>query len=142
DRPRPLLIGEAAGIAPMISLAERLRARHDADWTPLVLMGSEDSFPFRPRPSVIVVAGIPEGTIACMPLLESWGIASRLASRADLPGCFEGSVAELAKQWLHTLSTAGLAQVEIFASGPTLMLEATAGLAQKFALPCQVSVPE
>src|ERR1700722_18226857 len=59
---------------------------------PLVLLGSDTSFPFRPRPSVIIVPGIPTGVIACMPLLEEWGIASRLASTLDLPGCFEGAV--------------------------------------------------
>jgi dihydroorotate dehydrogenase electron transfer subunit len=142
ERPRALLIGGGVGIPPMIFLAERLRARHDADWKPLVLMGSEIPFPFRARPSSIVVSGIPDGSIACMPLLEEWGIASRLASRADFPGCFDGFVTELAQKWLQGLSASALAEVEIFACGPTPMLQATAGLARQFALPCQVSLEE
>ncbi len=77
-----------------------------------------------------------------MPLLEEWGIASRLASRADYPGCFDGFVTELAKKWLQSLSDAALAEVEIFACGPTPMLQATARLAGQFALPCQVSLEE
>src|SRR5215470_7622845 len=92
QRPRALLIGEGGGIAAVIALTDQLRVRQDAAWKPLVLLGSDVSFPFRPRPSVIVVAGIPDGTIACMPLLDEWGVASRLATRAGLPGCFDGAV--------------------------------------------------
>jgi dihydroorotate dehydrogenase electron transfer subunit len=142
ERPRALLIGGGVGIPPMIFLADRLRARKDAEWRPLVLMGSEIPFPFRARPSRIVVTGIPDGSIACMPQLDEWGIASRLASRADFPGCFDGFVTELAHRWLELLSPATLAQVEIFACGPTPMLEATAKLARRFNVPCQVSLEE
>jgi dihydroorotate dehydrogenase electron transfer subunit len=141
-RPRALLIGGGVGIPPMIFLADRLRARKDADWKPLVLMGSEIPFPFRARPSHIVVAGIPDGSIACMPLLDEWGVGSRLASRADFPGCFDGFVTALADRWLELLSPAGLAEVEIFACGPTPMLQATAKLARRFDVPCQVSLEE
>jgi dihydroorotate dehydrogenase electron transfer subunit len=142
ERPHALLIGGGVGIPPMIFLADRLRARKDAEWKPLVLMGSEIPFPFRTRPSRIVVAGIPDGSIACMPLLDEWGVASRLASRSDFPGCFDGFVTELADRWLELLSPAGLAEVEIFACGPTPMLEATAKLARRFNVPCQVSLEE
>jgi dihydroorotate dehydrogenase electron transfer subunit len=142
ERPRALLIGGGVGIPPMIFLADRLRARKDADWKPLVLMGSEIPFPFRTRPSRIVVAGIPDGSIACMPLLDEWGVGSRLASRADFPGCFDGFVTALADRWLELLSPAGLAEVEIFACGPTPMLQATAKLARRFDVPCQVSLEE
>ena len=64
DRPRPLLIGGGVGIPPMVFLADRLRSRTDARWKPLVLMGSEIPFPFRTRPSSIIVAGMPVGSIA------------------------------------------------------------------------------
>ena len=50
-------------------------------WKPLVLMGSEIPFPFKTRPSTILVPGIPAGSIAAMPLLDGWGVPSRLASR-------------------------------------------------------------
>jgi dihydroorotate dehydrogenase electron transfer subunit len=142
QRPRALLIGGGVGIPPMIFLADRLRARSDAQWQPLVLMGSEIPFPFRTRPSRIVVRGIPDGSIACMPLLDEWGIASRLASRADFPGCFDGFVTQLGDEWLRALSREGLAEVEIFACGPTPMLEATAKLARRYGVPCQVSLEE
>jgi dihydroorotate dehydrogenase electron transfer subunit len=142
QRPRMLLIGGGVGIPPMIFLAERLRGRTDADWKPLVLMGSEIPFPFRTRPSRIVVAGIPDGCIACMPLLDEWGVASRLASRSEFPGCFDGFVTQLAERWLEPLSPEGLAEVEVFACGPTAMLEATARLARRYGVPCQVSLEE
>ncbi|MDB6090870.1 MAG: dihydroorotate dehydrogenase electron transfer subunit [Gammaproteobacteria bacterium] len=142
ERPRTLLIGGGVGIPPMVFLAERLRSRSDASWKPLVLMGSEIPFPFRTRPSSIIVPGIPTSTIACMPLLEEWGIASRLASKSDFPGCFDGFVTALADAWLGSLGPAELAEVEIFSCGPTPMLEATAKVARRYGVPCQVSLEE
>lgn len=128
------LSADTASAGPVVSPAIAPSAP-TAAWKPLVLLGSDTPFPFRPRPSVIVVPGIPTGVIACMPLLEEWGIASRLANTADLPGCFEGSVTDLADAWLSSLSPADLAEVEIFSSGPTPVLEATATLAQRYNVP-------
>jgi dihydroorotate dehydrogenase electron transfer subunit len=140
QRPRALLVGGGVGIPPMVFLAERLK--EDRAYKPLVLMGSEVPFPFRTRPSATVVAGMPPGTLACMPLLEEWGVPSRLASRADFAGCYSGFVTELAEEWLASLGPQELAEVEIFACGPTLMLKATAQLARQFGVPCQVSLEE
>jgi dihydroorotate dehydrogenase electron transfer subunit len=156
ERPRPVLIGGGVGIPPMIFLADRLRTQTSSPaaastsapgssagpYKPLVLMGSEIPFPFRTRPSAIVVAGIPTGTIACMPLLEEWGIASRLASRAGYPGCYDGFVTELAEEWLKSLGPEQLAEVELFACGPTPMLAAAAAVARRHEVPCQVSLEE
>src|SRR4030088_3248031 len=85
ERPRTLLLGGGVGIPPMVFLAERLREAGGGAWKALVLMGSEVPFPFRTRPSRLIVPGIPPGAIACMPLLEEWVVPCRLASRADLP---------------------------------------------------------
>jgi len=142
ERPRPLLIGGGVGIPPMVFLAESLAAQTARGWQPLVMMGSEIPFPFQARPSTILLPGIPARVIGCMPLLDAWGIPSRLASRSGFPGCFEGFVTELAAVWLDSLAAEVLAQVEIFACGPTPMLEATARLAARHALPCQVSLEE
>jgi dihydroorotate dehydrogenase electron transfer subunit len=138
ERPRVLLIGANAGIAPTIAFAERLRGSltSSAGWKPLVLLGSDQSFPFRPRPSSIIVAGIPTGVIACMPLLEEWGVPCRLASHADLPGCFDGLVTGLADAWLASLGPAELSQVEIFARGPAALLEGTREVASHYGVPC------
>jgi dihydroorotate dehydrogenase electron transfer subunit len=140
ERPRALLIGGGVGIPPMVFLAERLKG--DPAFSPLVLMGSEVPFPFRTRPSATLIAGMPAGTIACMPLLEEWGVPSRLASRADFPGCYSGFVTELAHEWLQSLSEAQRAEVEVFACGPTPMLKATAALARRHGVACQVSLEE
>ncbi|HXZ59404.1 MAG TPA: dihydroorotate dehydrogenase electron transfer subunit [Steroidobacteraceae bacterium] len=147
ERPRTLLVGGGVGIPPMVFLAERLHEAARATgaaaaWRPLVLMGSEIPFPFRTRPSTLIVPGIPEGTIACMPLLDEWGVPSRLASRADFPGCFPGFVTQLADAWLKSLGPKELSEVEIFACGPTPMLEVTAQVARRHQVPCQVSLEE
>jgi len=142
ERRRPLLIGGGVGIPPMVFLAERLRTRRTEGFAPFVIMGSEVPFPFQARPSQILVPGMPEGTIACMPLLEDWGIASRLASLQGYPGCFEGYVTDLARAWLDALDDGQRAQVAVFACGPHPMLEAVASLARAYHLPCQVSLEE
>ncbi|MEY2721597.1 MAG: hypothetical protein RL245_201 [Pseudomonadota bacterium] len=142
ERPRPLLIGGGVGIPPMVFLAEALTVDRRAEWKPLVLMGSEIPFPFQTRPSTILVPGVPEGVIASMPLLDGWGVPSRLASRSGFPGCFDGFVTELAAAWLSSLDPKALREVEVFSCGPTPMLEATAKLAARFGLPCQVSLEE
>jgi len=142
ERPRTLLVGGGVGIPPMVFLAESLKDRADAEWKPLVLMGSEIPFPFQTRPSTIIVPGIPEGVIACMPLLDGWDVPSRLATLAGFPGCFDGYVTDLAAAWLSSLDEAALAEVEMFACGPTPMLQATARVARRFGVPCQVSLEE
>lgn len=142
ERPRTLLVGGGVGIPPMVFLAERLREDATAAWQPLVLMGSEIPFPFRARPSTILVPGMPEGVIACMPLLDEWGIASRLTSLAGYAGCHDGYVTDLAAVWLGSLDRTTLAEVEMFACGPTPMLKAAAAVARRFGVPCQVSLEE
>jgi dihydroorotate dehydrogenase electron transfer subunit len=141
-RPRVLAIGGGVGIPPMVFLAEALRTDGRAAWQPLVIMGSEIPFPFRARPSRILVNGMPDEAIACMPLLDEWGIPSRLASKSGFAGCFDGFVTDLARHWLSTLAVAQLAELEVFACGPTPMLAAVAALAREFSLPCQVSLEE
>lgn len=141
SHPLPLLIGGGVGIPPMVFLADQLRAR-EADFRPFAIMGSEVPFPFTTRPSQILVAGMPAGVIACMPLMEDWGIASRLASLQGYPGCFDGYVTDLARAWLDALDEERRSQVHVFACGPTPMLSATAALAREYALPCQVCLEE
>ena len=141
ERPRPLLIGGGVGIPPMIFLAEALWRDH-RDWQALVLMGSEIPFPFEPMPSEIVTEWLQEKAMHAMPLLEDWRIPSRLASGAGLPGAYRGNVAELARIWLEAQTAEELAEVEIFTCGPTPMLEAIAGLAREFEVPCQASLEE
>lgn len=139
-RRRPLLIGGGVGIPPMIFLADRLR--HDPGMRPFAILGSEVPFPFKARPSAIMMPGIPEGVIATMPLLEDWDIPCRLATGQGYAGCYDGFVTGLADEWLRSLDPESLKEVEIHACGPTPMLAATARLAQQHGLPCQVALEE
>jgi dihydroorotate dehydrogenase electron transfer subunit len=140
-RPRSLLVGGGVGIPPMVFLAEWMSVQR-GPWKPLVLMGSEIPFPFKARPSTILVDGIPAGAIAAMPLLDGWGVPSRLATKAGYAGCYDGFVTQLADEWLGSLDAAAKAEVEIFSCGPTPMLEAVARVAARHDVPCQVSLEE
>lgn len=140
ERPRALLIGGGVGMPPMIFTAKALRI--DERFKPFVILGSEVPFPFKPQPSQILVPGLPDGVIASMPLLDDWGIPSRLASLQGFAGCHEGYVTDLARAWLDTLDDEARGEVEIFSCGPHPMLEAVAKLADEYDLPCQVSLEE
>jgi dihydroorotate dehydrogenase electron transfer subunit len=141
-RPRALLIGGGVGIPPLIFLAESLSERPERAARTLLLMGSEVPFPFRERPSTLLLPGMPPGTIACHPLLESWGVASRLASGRDFPGCFSGYVTDLAELWLAAQTQEARAETALYACGPTPMLKACAALARRHGLPAQLALEE
>ncbi len=141
-KPRPLLIGGGVGIPPIVFLAESLAADHGAAKQPLVLMGSELPFPFQTVASALAVPGAGREVTHAMPLMESLGIASRLASGSEFSGCYRGFVTELARGCLQVMSDEELAEVEIFACGPEPMLDAIASLARDFDLPCQISLEE
>ncbi len=140
EHPRTLLLGGGVGMPPMIFLAESLR--RNQDFQPLVLLGSEVPFPFARQPSRILLEGMPAGVIASMPLLEDWGIASRLSSLQGYPGCYDGYITDLARHWLDGLDSAARRQVGLYACGPHPMLRAVAQLGADYGLPCQVSLEE
>lgn len=139
DCKRPLLIGGGVGMPPMICIAESLKG---TDSKPFVILGSEVPFPFTPRPSQIMLRGIPDGVIGAMPLLDDWGIPSRLASLQGYAGCFEGYVTELARHWLDGLDDAARREVVLYSCGPHPMLAAVVKLAREYDLPVQVSLEE
>lgn len=139
-RPRALLLGGGVGLPPMIFLADDLRRREG--FSPVAFLGSEVPFPFPTRPSQILLPQLPEGVIACMPLLDDWGIPSRLASLQGFPGCHQGYVTDLARHWLDALDDATRDEVELFACGPEPMLAAAAALARDYGLPGQLSLEE
>lgn len=140
ERSRPLLIGGGVGMPPMVFIAQSIR--NNPDYKPFAILGSEVPFPFQSAPSQMMLPGIPEGVIASMPLLEDWGIPSRLASLQGYPGTHQGYVTDLARHWLNALADEERQHVEIFSCGPHPMLEAVATLAREYNLPCQVSLEE
>lgn len=140
NRPRPLMIGGGVGMPPMIFAAESVK--DNTDYKPFVILGSEVPFPFTPRPSQIIIPGLPDGMIAAMPLLDDWQIPNRLASLQGYAGCYQGYVTDLARSWLETLNEQARSEIEIISCGPHPMLEAVANLAREYDVPCQVSLEE
>jgi len=139
ERPNCLLIGGGVGIPPMVFLAEALQ---DQQWEPLAILGSEIPFPFALAQSQIKTPWLDDDISSTMPLLENWGIPARLTSLSDFDGCYRGYVTDLADRWLSSLSEQDKTKVEIFSCGPTPMLKAVATLAEKYDVPCQVSLEE
>ena len=125
----------------MICLSEHIKENLPGI-DPVVFMGSEVPFPFDRKASEIVVNGIDQQVSDCLPLLEEWGIPSRLASLQDYEGVYQGYITDLARNWLNALSDEERHQVEIYSCGPTPMLKAVATLANEFNIPCQVSLEE
>ncbi|MDJ0813160.1 MAG: dihydroorotate dehydrogenase electron transfer subunit [Woeseiaceae bacterium] len=139
ERPNALLIGGGVGIPPMVFLAESLR---DTAATPLAILGSEIPFPFELETSTMATPWAGDGIVSTMPLLEGWGVPTRLTSMAGFDGCYRGFVTDLAELWLQSLDDSEKARVQIFTCGPTPMLKAVATLAEKHDVPCQVSLEE
>ncbi len=130
-----LLIGDSLGLAAMTFLAEQLKQTRSHSL--LVLLGFNDTLPFRPAPSRIMVDGLPAGVIATMPLLEDWSVPGRIAHIDEPPGCFGGDVLTLARHWLEQPQ---LGTVEIYISATQTTCEAGVRLAKQFNLRCQAAV--
>jgi dihydroorotate dehydrogenase electron transfer subunit len=139
ERPNCLLVGGGVGIPPMVFLAESLLG---TDAKPVAILGSELPFPFSLEKSHLECDWAGDGIVSTMPLLEEWGVPTRLTSLQDFEGCYRGYVTDLADLWLQSLDDAEKAKVEIFTCGPTPMLKAVAALAEKHDVPCQVSLEE
>lgn len=136
-----LLIGWDSAYTALVRAATDL---HEADERSplLVLFGTDNPFPFRPRPSTILVPGMPPGVIACVPALEEFGIASRLASPLSLPGCYDGPVIELAELWLKSHAPAQLAQIEILFSATRETVPVIEDFGRRLGLPVRVIPPQ
>lgn len=136
--PMRLFIATDAGYQPTVRAVKSAPLDAQSPWPTLVLFGAEDVLPFRPRPSTILVPGMPAGVIACIPSLEEFGIASRLASTAGLPGCHDGTVVDLATLWLQSIESPLLKQVRIIVSGASETIGAVEELGRRFMLPVAV----
>ncbi|MBI2381227.1 MAG: hypothetical protein HYV16_10790 [Gammaproteobacteria bacterium] len=96
-----LLLAQDAGLFPLVWWLSVLRQAKCS--RPLVLLGTNNAFPFQPAPSRILLPDLPPWLIATMPLLDDWQTPGRLAHADGLPGCHEGEVLELAALWLAAL---------------------------------------
>ena len=66
---------------------KRLRAK-----TSIILMGGDNSFPFIPIPSQIMIPGFSDEIIASSQLLEDFSMPARLACLKSSPGCYDGTL--------------------------------------------------
>jgi len=138
DHKIPLLIGGGVGMPPMIAIAQEIK--NSEYYNPYVILGSEVPFPFDTSPSSL--NGLHSSKFHTMPLLEEWRVPCGLASLQDYEGVFKGYVTDLAREFLDSLSTNDIKEVEIFTCGPNAMLEAVSKLANEYNLPCQASLEE
>jgi len=138
DRKIPLLIGGGVGMPPMIAIAQKIK--DNAYYNPYVILGSEVPFPFEASQSSL--NGFNSSKFYTMPLLEEWRVPCGLASLQDYEGVYKGYVTDLAREYLDSLSSSDLKEVEVFTCGPNPMLEAVSRLANEYNLPCQASLEE
>ncbi len=129
--PIVLLLGGGVGIPPVLFQAQRLAG--NGKWSPRLFLGSELPFPF----TLEMHGG--ENRLRCA---QRWGVPSHLASNAGLEGCYRGNLTELAHEWLAELPRARLAEVAVYACGPTPMLKATAVLAAEFGVYAELCLEE
>lgn len=134
----PLLIGGGVGMPPIIAMAQELKG--NSLYRPYVILGSEVPFPFDASESKL--NGYQSSKFHTMPLLEEWGIPCGLASLQNYDGVYQGYVTGLAKDFLDSLSSDDLSNVEIYTCGPHQMLEAVSKLASEYSIPCQASLEE
>ncbi len=87
-----VILADGIALATLIHLCA---TRRQTPASMLALYQMTDPLPFRPRPSRFLLDGMPDGVIASIPLLEDWGIPSRLCHSQGHAGCFEGSLDEL-----------------------------------------------
>lgn len=85
-----IIFCDAAGMGSAIFLAEYYKKKGLSKHT-LVFFEARKKFNFKPVPSQFISPFLPAHVIAAMPLMEDWGILSRLLN-SQLPGCFEGSI--------------------------------------------------
>ena len=134
----PVLIGGGVGMPPIIAMAQELKG--NSIYKPYVILGSEVPFPFDASESKL--NGYQSSKFHTMPLLEEWGIPCGLASLQNYDGVYQGYVTGLAKDFLDSLSSDDLSNVEIYTCGPHPMLEAVSKLASEYSIPCQASLEE
>ena len=138
DRKIPLLIGGGVGMPPMIAIAQKIK--DNAYYNPYVILGSEVPFPFEASQSSL--NGFNSSKFYTMSLLEEWRVPCGLASLQDYEGVYKGYVTDLAREYLDSLSSSDLKEVEVFTCGPNPMLEAVSKLSNEYNLPCQASLEE
>ncbi|WP_127471133.1 hypothetical protein [Thiomicrorhabdus aquaedulcis] len=102
-----LILASEARLANALYLAKQRQAKqrqtkantpHQTGNT-LVLLHASKTFGFVVKPARFMVPSMPAQAIGACELLEDWGIANRLASEAELVGCYPGHLDQLLTLW-------------------------------------------
>lgn len=95
-QPTLMIAKGLAGLGGLLFAAQAWKAHYTPLFALLIL---EPPLPFQSAPSRIWWPGAPNGAIATLPLLEDWGIPTRLIG--DFPGGFDGSLDHWLNHWQH-----------------------------------------
>lgn len=135
-----VFLAQDEGLACIVDAASRLRLDNPHK-TLTALLEFDGDPPFTPKPSQILLPGAPGQALACVPLLEDWGIASRLADPGDQripkPGWFSGTATALAETWFENLNTENY---RLACCGPQSFVDAVLNLADQLRLPVETTV--
>jgi dihydroorotate dehydrogenase electron transfer subunit len=126
-----VLVAGGMGSPPILHLADHLKKHHsDCEVISFVGAKSSEDFPF-----TILIDNL-RGFV--LEEFERIQVSSNIATDDGSAG-YQGFVTDLARKWLED-NKVDPASTVIFGCGPEPMLAATAGLADNFGFPCQVSM--
>jgi len=126
-----LLLADSRGLAAMLYFSVALHTQKQAQ---LALFSSDDSWPFKPHPSHIIIPELPGHVIATIPMLEQRGIACRLTHSMGQPGCFDEDISVLAQYWLKNENNK---EVTIYSAGSIMFGQKSKQLAEQHSLDLQ-----
>jgi hypothetical protein len=131
------LVSADNALACSIFAAERLRA--DSRYRLAVFAQFEDTVPFRPAPSQILMPAAPPAAIAAIPLLDSWNIPSRMASPAGQNGFYQGDIRGLLGYWWEHMEDQERAGLQMLGFGKDSFLSGLNEWCQSLRIPLQTS---
>lgn len=135
-----MFLARNEGLACVIHAVSRLRLAHPRRTLTAFLEFDGDP-PFTPKPSQILLPGAPAEALACVPLLEDWCVASRLADpdehRIPKPGWFSGTAVRLAETWFEKTAAESC---RLVCCGPQSFVRDVLTLADRRQLPVEVTV--
>lgn len=133
-----LLVGEGLGISPLIFLADEIKKT--TKQKPILFFGSNDTFPYKYSPSKYIMKDFHPAVTASPNFIESMGFVSRLASKKNIPGCYNGNVTDLVEDWIKTLDLGQIKRTNIYACGTKKMLKNISIIARKYKIECQICI--
>lgn len=128
--PRMILVGGGVGVPPLYHLARNSKKNGQKNKNIHVFIGARQ-----------------ESLLHCEKDFAKLGVKLHLATDDGSRG-FKGFVTQILDEFLNSLRSSekslkeALRDLSVYVCGPTPMLKAASGIAQKFELNCQVSVEE